>query len=35
MFTLEKSNCIYLIDGDMNTTEVLFFQGKELFPQNF
>lgn len=35
MFTLENNNCMYLIDGDRNTTKVIFFQEKELFPRNF
>lgn len=35
MFTLEKSNCIYLIDGDMNTTEVIFFKENNYFHITF
>lgn len=39
LFPLEKSNSVYLSDGDTNAPKVLllffFFQGKELFLDNF
>lgn len=35
MFTLEKNNCMYLIDGDMNITKVIFSKENNYFHITF